>query len=266
MRKNLLHKYHRSLLAEFKNNYANMVAKMDVTSIHDLRLNNKKINALFFLLESLNPSQFNFKKDSKELKKFFRKIGKIRDYHVAQIVLKKYENYLDQNFNDCLKLFRSDIVKNKRNFKNWLKTHDIKPFLIRQDKLVKATYEIEDEVLKSKGNTLVNKLKREIIFENDRNYNVWHKRRILLKKLRFLIEALKFSLKDWNKFDQRLKRVKLLEELLGDWHDLVITETLLKDHLSTTISNLTLLKKALKKDRGFLISTVKFYLMDSKTL
>ena len=76
MRKNLLHKYHRSLLAEFKSNYANMVAKMDVTSIHDLRVNNKKINALFFLLESLNPSQFNLKKDSKELKKFFRKIGK----------------------------------------------------------------------------------------------------------------------------------------------------------------------------------------------
>ncbi len=265
MRKNLLRKYHISLLTEFKSNYANMVAKMDVTSIHDLRVNNKKINALFFLLESLNPSKFNLKKDSKELKKFFKKIGKIRDYHVAQIVLKKYENNLDQNFSDCLTLFRSDIVKNKRNFRNWIKTHDIKSFLIRQDKLVKVPYEIEDEFLKSKGNTLVNKLKREIIFENERNYKVWHKRRILLKKLRFLIEALKFSLKDWNKFDQRLKKVKLLEELIGDWHDLVITEAILKNHLYTTL-NLTLLKRALKKDRGNLIGTVKFYLTDLKAL
>jgi len=262
MRKNLLGKYHLSLLTEFKSNYANMMAKMDETSIHDLRVNNKKINALFFLLESLKPSQFKLNKDSKELFQFFKKIGKIRDYQVAQIVLKKYENYLNQNFNDCLRLFRSDIVKNKRNFKNWLKQHDIKPFLTRQNKLVKTTYEIQDEFLKSKGISLVNKLKREIIFENERNYKVWHKRRILLKKLRYLMEALKFSLKDWNKFDQLLKRVKLLEELLGDWHDLLITETLFKGHLSITLSNLTLLKKALQKDRGFLISTVKFYLKD----
>ena len=59
------------------------------------------------------------------------------------------------------------------------------------------------------------------------NAGQWHKKRILLKRYHHKMDA--FCYCPGHKSDENeLKQIKILEQLLGDWHDRVITIEILK--------------------------------------
>ena len=57
--------------------------------------------------------------------------------------------------------------------------------------------------------------------------NQWHKKRILLKRYHHKLDAFYFC--PGHSLDEsELKQIRILEQLLGDWHDRVVTAAILQ--------------------------------------
>lgn len=204
-----------------------------VKSIHEMRVEIKKLRAFFNIVEWINPD-FPAKSNFKKIRTIFKSAGKIRDIHVQQtltmswikklnIELSEYYNHLKQleikkqpQFNAISKKFKTSEFD-----KNWNKIYeslDILPQNFIQFKIEERFYQLVDRLLNFKDKT-------PFTLED------YHKIRILSKETRYSLEILQTFFPEVGQFDKLNLKLRDLHRALGHWHDDEMGLIMLKDFI-----------------------------------
>ena len=263
MEKGEVESYFRSLLNQLRRHFLKVRQTPDEPSIHDLRVHLKKLQAFYLLLGYIHPRSFKPKKEFKAFRKLFKVVGKTRDSQVPQLVLKNYESKLNVTYPDWHNELKRRERRDKRIFRSWLDSNNMSSAIQRQLMKTQLFNSTSSAQFTRKGRVYVRELLQrlnEMALRKDARSK--HRKRILLKRIRFVIESLKEVNPEFHSYDGLLKKVKLLEQILGDWHDLVIMSDQLKSYNGSSAGSdqYVHLNKALQNDRRILLSASNHYL------
>jgi CHAD domain-containing protein len=185
-------------------------------TFHDLRVEIKKLKAIHEIINFCSP-EFKSNKVFKPHKQIFKQAGKVRDIHIEEAMLKKYFN------TNLLKEYRSDLrghrLKEQDNYFSILN----KKSLTKLNKTYRKIRSFIDVVSKKKVTEYLNKEKKKITkLQNHLLKSQAHELRKLLKTFNYNLKILASNKQN------KLLQLETLTELLGKWHDGVITVTNLK--------------------------------------
>lgn len=205
MGKNFFNKYILKLLESIEQNLVSYMKVQEPESLHDLRVDIKKINAIF----SFSKKIYNSKYQAILLKPLFKEAGKIREIQVNLKLLsaipqlperlttrlRKNENILSQKF---IKK-GSQQIKVIKHFRKNIGLPKLQPSKM---------------IIKKYLNKL--KYKADIMLQNiDREY--LHKYRKKIKKLIYIYNALPKRMQ--KKIEIDVAFINKQQQWVGDWHD-----------------------------------------------
>ncbi|MBK9254410.1 MAG: CHAD domain-containing protein [Saprospiraceae bacterium] len=206
MKKNLLNNYVLDLLESLEQNLSDYTSDKKPKHLHNLRVNLKKIKAIFFFIENINKEKHNAIK----LKSLFVQAGKIREIYIninllstvphsperLLTPLKEKENILTQQF-----------IKNRLRYSKLINDFREKvclPEMFQPKKAIIGFFKNE------------RKKAKKILRQKDRES--LHRYRKKIKQLMYIYNALPKKMQnkiEWNETEINKQQMKL-----GDWHDL----------------------------------------------
>ena len=193
----------------------------DVDSIHDLRVEIKRLRAFFNMIEWINPA-FRAKSELKEIRKLFKAAAIIRDNHVQQELaaawmekrrfelseylneLKRMERESHRDFSKACRRFEPGKLTEKwRNIRNSLAALPPEQFRLKSEE--RHRFMID---------SLIFFRKKSDFLEED-----YHKIRILSKETRYTLEIIRGCFpreQSRQDFDDAIRK---MHQALGKWHD-----------------------------------------------
>jgi len=251
------------LFSTAASNYIKIRKGHEKEAIHQLRVSLKKVNAVFRLAAFVAPHSFKARQAFGPLKEIFNLSGEVRDLQIAHQVLCQYQITYNENIqeplNDELVLAIGKLLKwKKRNPSGKLfvlvvtSTKHLKS--ISQARWLKGIVGYIDLLFQ----------KIEFLMSSKRK-DKWHQVRISLKRIRFVMDWALNMKKDFIS-PEEYKRVRLLGQLLGDWHDRVIVvekiRLLAPETTHAVEKNDKEFLKKLRSDQRSLLAASRFYLRD----
>jgi len=176
------------------------------------------MTALFYFLQSLNP-EVKAKKILKPYRGLFKSIGRVRDLHIAENLIME----LKASKRDLTRL-RSSERSLYRIFKKQILEMGVVNIRVPT---VSALGITDEEILKNRKPYTDSLLSMVKVLEKRMTQDAWHKRRIWLKRYHHTHDAFQYC-KGQAISEEELKKIRMLEQLLGDWHDRVIAFDLVK--------------------------------------
>jgi len=250
---NCLDKYRNKLVRDINKNLRLILEKPEEDPVHDFRVGVKRLTALYYFLNEINPD-LKAKKILKPYRSLFKSIGNIRDGHIAVHLIQDLDEINLEESKILLRAVRSRIKKEYRLFQKYVRA-DAR-VSIRMP-TVRSTGISETAILRGKPIVLNDLLAQILNTEGWMNAEKWHKKRILLKRYHHKLDAFQFC--PGHKSDEsEIKQIKTLEQLLGDWHDRVITIQILQSfhgleaHTGPVIATM-------KKQVSLLLGSAKIY-------
>ena len=226
----------------------------DEPAVHDFRVCIKRLTAFYGFLGQVDDN-LSVKKLLKPYRGMFKSLGRIRDAHIAIGLIENLEPSRDAESRKAIGLLRSGIRRDYRSFRNLVA--DSGTGSIRLPTL-RATGIAPVAISRHKPVYLETLLSQILSAPSRTTVDGWHRKRILLKRYRHILEA--FSLCPGQHANLRLlKHITLLEQLLGDWHDRVVTAERLQS-LPPSAADPALLIRRLKAQHRLLLGTAKIYL------
>ncbi len=251
---NCLDKYRSNLIAKINKNLRIIQEAPEEGPVHDFRVGVKRLTAFYYFLKDID-SSLKTKKILKPYRSLFKSIGHIRDGHIAAHLIQDLD---DVNFAESkilLGALRSRIRKDYGLFKKQIRMNAL--VSIRMPS-VSAMGISERAILQHKGIILNKILLRILGTEGSMDADKWHSKRVLLKRYHHKLNAFHFC--PGHKSDEdELKQIKLLEQLLGDWHDRVITIQLLQSFPGLETQSGPAIALLKKQDR-LLLGSARIYL------
>jgi CHAD domain-containing protein len=193
--------------------------KLDDEVIHDLRLDVKRLRSVLRLLDYLGQEKKPGKKTLKLLNPVFKKAGSLRNISLNLKQCRSYDNKLIKGFREYL--------KDKENKMEEKFTEKVKEF--KDKRLRKATSHMVESLKKLKtddviesSDTYIGKLLKRIRILNRqmKNDESFHEVRKKLKDIK-AVKQLEEELGVKNGTGEA-KKIKLLEQKIGRWHDRII--------------------------------------------
>jgi CHAD domain-containing protein len=220
---NCLDKYRSKLVRKINKDLRIILTRPEEEPVHDFRVGVKRLTALYYFLNRID-SDLKAKRILKPYRSLFKSIGKIRDAHIAVQLIQSLDEISLENSRILVKALRSGIRNDYRHFQAYVRAHS--PLSIRTP-TVSSTGISARAILRLKP-LVLNELLLQILSTEDRmNARQWHRKRILLKRYHHKMDA--FIYCPGQKSDENeLKQIKILEQLLGDWHDRVIATEILQ--------------------------------------
>ncbi|MDH3536384.1 MAG: CHAD domain-containing protein [Gammaproteobacteria bacterium] len=222
--------------------------------MHDFRVGIKRLTALYYFLNEID-NNLNARGLLKPYRPLFKSLGNIRDSHIAVHLIQDLDQLNPQHSAIMIKALNSKLGRDYRQFQKYSQTEN--RLSIRMP-TIRATGISERTILRYKPVVLTNLLQQILSTPQKMNDTRWHKKRILLKRYHHKLDAFCFC--PGHVSDEReLKHITMLEQLLGDWHDRVITAELLQSlpELETT-SRATI--ATMKQQDRLLLGSAKIYL------
>lgn len=237
--------------------------KYSPTTFHQLRVEIKKLNALFDLI-NCSSKKFRRKKMIKPFRTLFRQAGKVRDLQIEEATFKThtqkdqivaYKAKLCNQQLKQIKIFFSFINdKNTKLLKNKFKKTT--PFLSKL-----SSKKVDQYMLKKREK--IKDLLNNPYLETEQ----LHELRKLLKIYYYNEKSL--SLKKQN---QKISQKEPLMELLGKWNDVIVIiehlqETIEKAKIDTEeIAVLETLKTKIATENEVLLEQIKLYIPQSELI
>lgn len=215
MTKSSLSIYYNQRVKQVFNHLMEFDLNSSENSLHDFRVEIKKMRAILKFLKSVYPKQ-KLKKSTRQLDNIFQQAGEIREY---QLLLQWFhKNELDIFVKHIFPLKAlEDLINNFHQEVNQFK-HDLKELTENINEFIKATNEILAE-------HYVRELfvqMEQLIRTNDSS-NEWHELRKIIKQWMYAINWIEGGKETDIAFYQKL------QEAIGYWHDSeVIKEALLQ--------------------------------------
>lgn len=257
--KTVLLKYHDDISSSLTKTVTISIDNPGVNNIHNIRVNIKKLRALYKLLERLSGKMFSEKQHAILFKKIFRETGKLRDIQIKTKILDNYKSaesvkklfgYIDASKEQALKSIRNSLAD--FNFQKYSESENLVKELITE----LPSAEIENECVKFIIRS-AKKIKRQL--ESEKSTEQIHEIRKLLKELHAASDIL-FLIKESKALKNFLKLVKNTEENLGKWHDNIILLVSLseffnnlKKYNESPVKELINLENELKHQNGVML-------------
>ncbi len=228
--------------------------KPEENSAHEFRVGGKRLTALYDFLHDIDPT-LNAKKILKPYRSLFKSIGQIRDGHIAINLIQDLKEGNEEDTQILLKAAESRVRKDFRLFHKYFQSSVRGPVSIPT---ITSLGISERAILRYKQNVLDGLLSQITGHEERISSEAWHKKRILLKRYHHTLDAFQFC--PGHKSDEEeLKQIKILEQLLGDWHDRVTTIQFLQSFQGLEDQAEYLIAILEKQDR-VLLGSAKIYL------
>jgi len=203
----------------------------DVEAIHNLRLSIKRMRVVAMLAKILSRGKFNRKQQLKDIRKMFRRAGRLRDVQVALQLLKEYEDDGLQSVTDHLKVRE---LKNRRRYEYVLSGFD--PAILNrfEDSLSETLAGIGEKEMKHAGYKLLSDLEFDIhsIYHGSREEKRLHRIRRRLKDINYLNNIFNESLPLTDHLSISADKLREISELAGTWHDCLMLEIVLGKTIS----------------------------------
>jgi CHAD domain-containing protein len=241
------------LLDIMQQNTDGSIRGRDTEFMHDYRVSIRKTRSALTQIKQVLPQEIISKYN-----KFFSELGKltnpVRDLDVFQIKLESYQRDLGQTAQKHLQPLRDYIAQSRaeaqKNFINTLKSAEYRQSINEWRKYLenpelkgpplentsKAIYILADELV---WNLYQLALEEGNAITNDTEAEALHELRKTCKKLRYLMEFFQ-GLYPENKIRELIHALKGLQDNLGEYNDLHVHRSILKDfikHSSDTKTN-----------------------------
>lgn len=247
--------YTRSLLVQISSDIEKVTSTFDMEEIHDLRVGIKRLRSLLLLLTRLDP-EINAKENGLVFKSLFKKIGRIRDVQIPLQIVSNLNDQSDLNLKSVIKQLRREVKQRIKETIQWIQANPVnyKNEVEKINKLARQTPCSERRV----KNYLKDLWSTMCLDKSRYNWKEWHKKRVGLKRYHHTLDIIAGSgLIEIQ--DEDLKIIRTAEQLMGDWHDLVITTLWLRENgidQPQLIKMLTSQAKLLKKASGLYLNKV----------
>ncbi|MGD2173018.1 MAG: CHAD domain-containing protein [Gammaproteobacteria bacterium] len=250
-----LEKYRSKLVRNANRQLRIILESPDESAVHDFRVGIKRLRALYGFLDRTD-EKLSAKKILGPYRAMFKKLGPLRDAHIAIRLIEDLEPAPNSQSRQLISLLRAGIRRDYRSFRNFLgndRSLSIKLPTIRAIGIPPAA------ISRQKPAYLEELLAKTLSSEKRITPDGWHRKRILLKQYRYTLEA--FDQCPGQSVDERLlRRIAMLEQLLGDWHDRVVTAELLQSLPSSAADPAPLIRQ-LKSQARVLLGAAKIYLV-----
>ena len=243
---NCLERYRSNLIRKTNQNLRALLAAPEETAVHDFRVGIKRLNALYRFLGGID-DRLRAGKPMKPCRALFKRAGPIRDTHIALQLVEECGDFDARANGSLVNALQARLRSGYAELKSYARDSgaiSIRLPTIRSTGLGNAT------LLRHKPLAMQQLLGEIASFEADMSDAEWHGKRILLKRYHHLVDA--FAGCPGHSADEKImKQVVLLEQLLGDWHDRVISADILsslpgpESNRTTLIATMTLQGEAL---------------------
>jgi CHAD domain-containing protein len=188
-------------------------------TIHELRVEIKKLRAVFQLIEVIAKKEFKIKPSENSLNDLFDTAGKIREIQINQICFSKFK--FTKEINDKYKKFLLNREEELRGvLKKSINDFDKSVLINSKNKIKKITGDLNNKkiwdvcLFYMKDKTL----KIENLLSAGNNPLIIHKIRIQLKSIHTIASLLQ-KINPTQKNEKTLQVIKQTGSLIGNWHD-----------------------------------------------
>jgi len=251
---NCLDKYRSKLIREINKDLRIILTRAEEEPVHEFRVGVKRLTALYYFL-GRNDTNLKAKRILKPYRSLFKSIGNIRDAHIAMHLIQCLDGISAEDANILLKALRSSIKNHYRSFQATVRAQS--PIPIRTP-TVNSTGISSRAILRLKPVVLNELLLQILSTEGRMNAVQWHKKRILLKRYHHTMDAFHYC--PGHRSDEtEIKQIKILEQLLGDWHDRIITSEILQSFEGLELAAEPAISIMQKQER-LLLGSARIYL------
>ncbi len=251
---NCLEKYRSKLIREINKNFTVLFDTADESAVHDFRVGIKRLTALYYFIDGVD-ADLQCRQSLKPWRTLFKSTGNIRDAQIATGLLRDMDGIDTGDLKSLVSALESKITRDYHEF------HDITRHFARTSirmPTIKSTGISERAILRHKPVALNQLLEQVLQSDKRMNAKRWHKKRILLKRYHHKLDAFSFC-PGHSQDETELKQIKMLEQLLGDWHDRVVTVELLQS-LPGIEQQAELTVQLMKKQETLLLGSAQIYL------
>jgi CHAD domain-containing protein len=252
------------LLSMAESHYLKIRSGHEEEAIHQLRVSLKKVNAVFKLMAYVAPQSFKAKVAFGSLKEIYDLSGAVRDLQIAHHVLGQYQNAYNQQIQES---FNDEMAQAIGQLLEWKKRKPSGELFVLEGSAAQRLKSINKARWLKGSVGYTDHLYQNIeLLLSSKKKDKWHRIRISLKRIRFVIDWA-LNLKKDIASAEEYKLIRLLGKLLGDWHDRVIAAAKIPSYAteSTYTSEKKVEDELLRKigyDRRSLLAVSRFYLRD----
>lgn len=220
---NCLDKYRSKLIGQLNRDLRVIRISAEEEAVHDFRVGIKRLTALYYFLNEVNPG-LKTRKLIKPYRSLARSVGAIRDGHIAVHLIQELDEISLVDKKNLISALRAKTRDDYRLVKRLLQTDAHTQVRVPT---IRSMAISERAILREKP-AILKVLLSQIISTGPRmTADQWHKKRILLKRYHHKLDAFQFC-PGHTSDESELKQIRILEQLLGDWHDRIITAEILQ--------------------------------------
>ena len=220
---NCLDRYRSKLIGQINRDLKIVLAGPDEEAIHNFRVGMKRLTALYFFLNEVDPG-LKTRKILKPYRRLAKSIGVIRDGHIVVHLIQQLDEICTADKKVLIKAIKSKSANNYRVFKRSTEASTLTRVSVPT---IRSMGLSERAILREKPIALKGLLSQIMITRPRMTAEQWHKKRLLLKRYHHQLDAFCFC-PGHSSDESELKQIKILEQLLGDWHDRVSAAEMLQ--------------------------------------
>lgn len=219
---NCLDKYRSTLIRQLNRNLRLILESPEEEPVHDFRVGMKRLTALYFFLNEVDP-ELKSRKLLKPYRKLAKSIGVIRDGHIAVHLIQELD---EVSVADKKVLVDAIKFKSGNDYRLFKRNLQASPLSRVSVPTIRSLGLSERAILRQKPLALKGLLSQIMSTGPRMTAEQWHKKRILMKRYHHKLDAFHFC-PGHASDENELTQIKILEQLLGDWHDRIITAEIL---------------------------------------
>jgi CHAD domain-containing protein len=237
-----LFQFYRKRTSSFLANIYKAIITGESEDIHRLRVDVKKIYALYSLFEMIRPDLFKKKLQYNLFKNLFKLSGRIREIQVHMIFLSK-PKFKKTDFVSFIAFLKEQENQATRNFLMAIKGFNDKALKSTEKKIRKICLDIPARKLSQKSEEFIRKKAGNIqrLLNEDAGIENVHKIRKHLKAMS-TVTTLVSTVRHNEKLELIISGLNKTEVMIGEWHDkIVLTDIIdlyMKNRAETSEENL----------------------------
>lgn len=216
-----LGEYYKSQEQKIRQHILLAVSTFDVESIHELRVEIKRLRAFFHLIGHINPI-FRPEQELQKILSLFKSAGKIRDIHVQQDMARENISSLNLELSEYLNFLKEKEIRARKQFSKAGKKFDFSIFKKNWTRMRNVLIFISGEYIQYKSEERFNSLINELFtFKGHLDFveKDYHAIRILSKETRYTLEILQKCFPDKSSLQDINDSLRGMHQALGKWHD-----------------------------------------------
>lgn len=234
------HKYYKQNLISFLKHLKKVRTKPGEENVHHLRVEIKRIRAVFRLLEMLFPEDFSRKKNYLVFRNIFKSAGKLREIHINKKYFKEHKAQASKA-TSYIKFLNKEELKAKKELVKYARIFNDKKIKILNKNIKELCERMKEEKIVNECVSFIKKeaFKIELLLPKRSEIEAMHEIRIRMKSL----GSIAFLLNDIDpskEFKELLETVKRTETIIGNWHDKEMLSSSLKDFLKKSKNEIQL--------------------------